>query len=818
MDSVAAVTVATVADDERNANGAIDVRRKAESTKNVITSAIKAYDGFAAHHKPPLPSFEQTTADVFCEKRHVQEFAHYLVYEMVGKQSNEPLSDNTVKDYMSGVMNAAKERFEGTHRDFFLVLGGHRSSIATVHNWYQQTNFNISDLIRKRDINAGLEIEEDTPGLSRAALVQVVGAYYACDTNDAFFRRFVLLLIWHGVGRVAECTMLNWDLVKWCHTSGLLYFKWSQTKTSKQKRVIVCGAADGYAADFYHALGCFLMAGFGQSTNAAMDSAQPCWLLPELKAISPSGVSKHVAQYLTDCKASKSTGTYAAIQIDGMDDDVSGNSMRHGAINACKTAGVPFEVLALSSGHEMTGKSAMFNYVYYDHVDTAPAAEALAGHGLSKCPPTLPTFASAVVNNNLGEQHEVDEFLKNLLQLRRDVFYKDGRLRKLVEACGARLVQFFRATLNAFGENHLVNRAILAAGDRVRSEDYGKLSRVRLLQWSDALDADCARRNPAVVDNTAEGVQQLTALATQLLAGQQQIIGKLEKKCNDLQRDLSATQAVVATFEGMLLQVCQSTTLIAQSPRKRTPSKHLSDFIYDDSSATKKRRVTASSSGDGSATSSVMAGSFSLAAGSTGSTSLEYRRDTMITGNAGLDMSKAVVMKVIAGKATWDLMWDGKTKEGGRDKAGLSDLKKVMASYETFITETERQYLNTLDKKAENYHEMLDAVWEIASCRYKHALMALEKQYKLLTKKGKLKNGKMQVGGVHERIFCLPEGVSPKLTENILKINGYGDMAAVNRRTDKKALPSKPRALQTIQVNSFFHPINSSSSSSSGGL
>jgi len=177
-----------------NDNLAIDSRHHSKSHKRGIHAGIAAYDKYAAGHKPALPPLAQTPAAIFCDKRNMQKFAHYLVYTALAKGSKEPLSESTVDNYLSAVMNATKERFSETHGEFFLVLGGRNSSITTPNNWLQQLSFNVGNLIRKRDIERGCELEEDTPGLSRTALVEIVGAYFACNTPDAMYRRFVLHL------------------------------------------------------------------------------------------------------------------------------------------------------------------------------------------------------------------------------------------------------------------------------------------------------------------------------------------------------------------------------------------------------------------------------------------------------------------------------------------------------------------------------------------------------------------------------------------------------------------------------------------------
>ena len=57
--------------------------------------------------------------------------------------------------------------------------------------------------IRHRSIEAGEKVGGDTISLSRRVL-------FSHNSEIAIVRRFVLILLWHGVGRVAECVLTNW--------------------------------------------------------------------------------------------------------------------------------------------------------------------------------------------------------------------------------------------------------------------------------------------------------------------------------------------------------------------------------------------------------------------------------------------------------------------------------------------------------------------------------------------------------------------------------------------------------------------------------
>ena len=60
----------------------------------------------------------------------------------------------------------------------------------------------------------------------------IAAAYFAHNSESAIVRRFVLILLWHGVGRVAECVLTNWTLVEWFHTVNYAVLNWKAETSS----------------------------------------------------------------------------------------------------------------------------------------------------------------------------------------------------------------------------------------------------------------------------------------------------------------------------------------------------------------------------------------------------------------------------------------------------------------------------------------------------------------------------------------------------------------------------------------------------------
>ena len=292
-------------------------KERADSSTAKIRAAVGIYDKFAA--SKDSPKFADTTADVFCLPEWIQQFAHYLVHKYVKStgDGDDALAENTVLGYISGVMAAGKDKFESKNPEFFNLMGGRNSSVGLADNWYVSMNNGIGKAIRHRSIEAGEKVGGDNLSLSRRVLFSIAAAYFGHNSEAAIIRRFALILLWHGVGRVAECILTNWTLVEWFQTVDYAVLNWSQSKTGKQKGVAICPAKDGYALDFYHALGCYLSIGKGQDMHTQ-------WVLDEdWKTISGQAVCKRIQTYLADCSQEGGAQEYSTIKIAEVDPGLS---------------------------------------------------------------------------------------------------------------------------------------------------------------------------------------------------------------------------------------------------------------------------------------------------------------------------------------------------------------------------------------------------------------------------------------------------------------------------------------------------------------
>ena len=807
-------------------------KERAESSTAKIRAATVIYDKFAKSKNSPM--FADTTADIFCLPEWIQQFAHYLVHKYVKSSGDgdDALAESSVLGYISGIMAAGKDKFENKDPDFFKVTGGRNSSVGLVDNWYVSMNNGIGKAIRHRSIEAGEKVGGDTLSLSRRVLFSIAAAYFAHNSEGAIVRRFALILLWHGVGRVAECILTNWALVEWFQTVDYAVLNWSQSKTGKQKGVAICPAKDGYALDFYHALGCYLSIGKGQDMNTQ-------WVLDEdWKTISGKAVCKRIQTYLADCSQEGGAQEYGTIKIAEVDPGLSGISIRRGAINQCKAMGNTHEQCSFVSGHDMNGFSSLWSYIYIDSWDTIPGAMSLAGylaprHGQYDIGniPKLPSF-DVILKANLATTDQINSFVDNLFRVRLRCFCVHGSLRPLVIACAARMVQYFNETLAKEGEGHITNKAIITAGEDARPR---RVLLATLKQWSTRLGDDFNLKNVPVADHTEGAILRLSGVVEKLT----EELRESNIRSSNLENRVEALIAVVTGFEGLLKDSCRQNQSPSGNKRRRSnessrdiqadeESSQVGDMsmVTENAAASSPSKsgelrdaVTSRADSDKFAaavrTSVVVTAAAATAAPAAAATAapasavapvLKHSSHSFNT-ISGLTLAQAMLKQVEAKATTFSAIYIGSRQDESRLNQTCDTLKK-------FLTAEEAAWLSTnfRDTDAEDWRGKVATIYEAGQARFSTALKAAESRC------GITNNGKMLVNGVEGRLKALRKlnALAPTFSDDLLsKDNGIGYACVITGKGKRTSNNSKSNNSNSNNSNSSDSSTNSNSSSSS---
>jgi len=236
--------------------------------------------------------------------------------------------------------------------------------------------------------------------------------------------------------------------------------------------------------------------------------------------------------------------------------------------------------------------------------------------------------------------------------------------------------------------------------------------------------------------------------------------GKLLKVLKGHGEQLKAMAATVGGFSGELSDLHAQFKVVQFTPRKRRAAQDES-YVYSAGPS-----PAADPSPQPLATAAAAAAAAPL--------SLQHSSHSLST-ITGLTMVDAQVRLHRSGKATWEALWEGKSQ-------GFSELKKVMAVFDGYLTRNERVYLQAMSRASPTYIHELTSMWEIATLRFMHDLRACEVAAKLTTEGSNQKRGKAIVGGIAERLYALHKngGNDPRLSKNALDQVGCGDTAFLN--------------------------------------
>lgn len=198
---------------------------------------------------------------------------------------------------------------------------------------------------------------------------EVAMAYLQHGTPDSMYRRLLIVLTFLCCGRAGEAGTATWNLTQWNFILQCIHFEWSQLKTSKQKGVSLVSDFEDYNMDIYHCLGCYFIATFGQYNGKDEQN----WLFPDLAKLERGGASKRIRNNLKDLTRDSQNVEYVARRVASLPGDVSGTSLRIGAINECAARNVPpYAVIAIgghSDGHpfEYYGQKLLFYRSYREY-------------------------------------------------------------------------------------------------------------------------------------------------------------------------------------------------------------------------------------------------------------------------------------------------------------------------------------------------------------------------------------------------------------------------------------------------------------------
>ena len=294
-----------------------------------------------------------------CVQLYYERFAAYLAH--FHESNRGALALSTVVEYVRKLINLAKTKFGAVaeHKPFFVCLD------VGDKGWLNGVLARLERLFSQRAAADGTDLSSQATPVLAGHLRDVSRACAQHGQPESLLRRLVLMLTWCATGRASEIATLSWNQLSWDALIAAPMFVWNQLKTSKQKQVLLLAGPDRFTCVFKLFGDVFATGYFSRNL---WSSDENNFVFPVLAAKKTTGTT--LGDWLKAfAPGPQNTNVeYQLYRIATLPIDVTAAGIRVGAINTMYYAGVSLEMCALMSGHDLTGVSALFEYIIFSAV------------------------------------------------------------------------------------------------------------------------------------------------------------------------------------------------------------------------------------------------------------------------------------------------------------------------------------------------------------------------------------------------------------------------------------------------------------------
>jgi hypothetical protein len=348
-----------------------------------------------------------------CDKAFFSKFCDFLVNHATARtfvnEGEKKLSAGTATQYLSSI----KEKVKNTYPDHILW--------KSEPVWYSKLRLHITTQIVAQLIAEGKTIAKTVTEIGRVWLGFICLALIRClwwskSAGEAGMVRLIFIMLFSAVGRSAEVATTSWQLAYWDHERSCLTMRWSCPKTFHQKTINFFIDYKDYKMCFYHALAVYFMTANGTERAAQYHRGYE-FIFPQLAKQNIAGVHWTITMWIQSMSRTSTTRNFPAKVHVTLPADMTGKSLRKGAINMLHTRNMP--VLTHRSGHSVVPRgfegNRAYNYVDESLPEVEEGGRLLAGkdfHDNDAIPSLAVVKASLSVEQNKGLQ----AFIMDLFQ------------------------------------------------------------------------------------------------------------------------------------------------------------------------------------------------------------------------------------------------------------------------------------------------------------------------------------------------------------------------------------------------------------------
>ena len=346
-----------------NNSASIPTVGSAPSTLAAQFVAVKSFLAFTSH-----ASFEMVPVEELCNEATYGKFAYYLVHH------DKPLKLSTIEEYVRKLFNVAKDKYgkDAAWSQFF-----QSAQPGNSNSWLNRLLRNVRRAKMQQAVEDGTELKSQATPIGHELLALVSGTLARHGTMESIKRKLMLNFVFSACGRAGEVATLCWNLLTYDYQFKAPVFVWAQLKTSKQKHVLLLPSEHRHLCMYKH-LGDAFVVGVFQSVKSKLGTTNfdtNDFLFPEYTSGSrSSSVSSAITRWLKQLTVASSNDNkmYDQHRIAELPPDVSASGLRMGAINALAPF-MPDHQIVVASGHDLTGVSAVHEYINVTTPDHIPS-------------------------------------------------------------------------------------------------------------------------------------------------------------------------------------------------------------------------------------------------------------------------------------------------------------------------------------------------------------------------------------------------------------------------------------------------------------
>ena len=414
--------------------------------------------------------------------------------------------------------------------------------------WFKGIKNQMERLIVQRKLLLGESLDQSANEIFLVHVRALCASFSKAGTAEAAARKLAVKTLWRAAGRAGEPGALNYNGLRWNELFGTAVIESPQSKPSKLKFVTFPAGNDRHAdwlLDFGDQL-IFQSRGV-EHTNMVYQEGETPWLLPSLQGGNPG---TKIAEYIKGL-APGGLDRYAPFVVKHLPRDPTAAGIRPGAADTL-CCSVPAELAVHNTGHDLTGLSALWNYLQARIALCMPGAIVLAGwkglpYGHMGHGPVHPTL-EAITDNGVAIER-LDTMIDSLFAFCDATLSKlrvDGELRPMLHCTLATQIMYYEERFEG-GEMHHVLEELRNAYKPIAAP--GENAHEKLQEWG----AHILRRFN--VDNlhlrdakSHDGTEQIiTAIKglSSTVAAQQSSLVELQQRTKRMEHTLQSIHALL---------------------------------------------------------------------------------------------------------------------------------------------------------------------------------------------------------------------------------------------------------------------------------